>query len=437
MKNKVASMVIVLLLTFAIATTASASMFEANLNIDGTNISKSFNTAMEVVDYLKTVNISKDFPMYNPATSNVIGYFNYRGLIMNVSYVGTTLSLNIPAINESQNFQGATRDQSQQMFKDWLKKDGAEVLTKIMKWLAGNTATDPISGNPNSLAGRMASISFNRGFTDIVSQFYTSAPPVTTTKDAKEVNSNVVSIGASFGYYDHTGKDVKAYTLPLAYTFRSNDDDRRQLTLSLPLQIVDTEGAKSYNGGLGIAYSIPLTSRQSQYQWIVTPSFDYGAVGSTEMGTVGQLMQGTLTSAFTTKLASTTLSIGNMVGYYKSLKFSAGGYSIDPKISNTLFRNGIMVAFPTETIMKNSSVELFLIDTRVTGSNTYVKGYDEIGFSFGFVKPQKITPPALSAGQKEDKASIVKNILTAGRLGLSYLYSNKSKGFTVNFGYRF
>jgi len=76
--------------------------------------------------------------------------------------------------------------------------------------------------------------------------------------------------------------------------------------------------------------------------------------------------------------------------------------------------------------LKNSALELFFADTRYFGSALFIDNYQEIGFAYGFNKTERKTI--------EDK---IKNCLKDLRGGATYLYSNESQGYTVNFGYTF
>lgn len=418
---------------------STAQMFDSTVTVGATTANQTFRSVEDLVNSIRSANLQAQFPGYTDITP-VNGTLNYRGLPITFSYAAgaPSLTISIPEIGlTGQTFTGASRNESNRQFQDWLKKEGREWLTKISKYLASHTATDPIAGNPNSLAGQMVFNSFERGFMNKVSQL--QPPSLGQTKPDK--NADIIGIGARYGNFKQDGHKLQTYTLPLSYTIRGDNDARRQFTVSLPLQLMDAEGSLSYNGGLGGAYSIPLTDQLSHHQWILTPSIDYGAVGSVDMGAAGQIAQGALTSLYTTWIDKYTVSMGNMIAYYKTLKFSVAGYSIDPDISNTVFRNGIMVSIPTDSLMSGTVMEVFAIDTRLAGSDVKVKAYNEFGIAFGLVKSKKLTYATKAAdaatGQKGDIITRVKNAYSSFKIGVSYLTSSSSKGFMVNFGYLF
>jgi hypothetical protein len=130
------------------------------------------------------------------------------------------------------------------------------------------------------------------------------------------------------------------------------------------------------------------------------------------------MVSGSLTSSYVINRDGYDIAIGNMVGYYQTLKAQAGDFSYDPGIKNTIFRNGVMLSQPINAFGKGMSIEYSLIDTRFTGDALYTDGYDEIGITLGTNK----------------SANSARSYL---RAGVSYLTSSTAKGFTANLGYWF
>ena len=405
----------------------AASVFELTLSSGEQTYTQGFNNVSDMINGLNLSEIQSRLSSYTE-TSAANATLNFRGLSIYASVPANsnTITLNIPSIGVTRTFTGSTRDGSVDLAEDWFKKEGGEAVNKLMNELAKSTANDPIAGNPNSLASHIVDNQFQQGFfleTSIIQPVAApaSAPPPSETIK-KDVNANLISVGASYGSFKQKDLDVRKYTLPLSYSIRSNEDPRRKLTLNIPIALLDVQGAKSYDLGIGAALSLPVNK-----QWVLTPTLDYGAVGSVDMGSLGQIVSGSLTSAYTIKVDKYNFNIGNMLGYYKTLKLQIGDYSFDPNISNTVLRNGVMVAIPTESIKEHTALEVFVVDTRYFGSALYIDQYNEVGFSFGHTK----------TAQKEISESIIKNYLREIRAGFTYLSSSNSQGFTVNFGYTF
>jgi len=222
---------------------------------------------------------------------------------------------------------------------------------------------------------------------------------------------------------DIDGKQSDNFVLPLGYSFVMGENPNELLTFSLPLSYASVEGAKSYNVGLGVAYTLPIND-----EWIVTPSLKYSVVGSKNLGTLAQMVSTSLTSSYSIDLGDRhALSFGNMIGHYRTVKFYNASYAFNPHIANTVFRNAIMYSLPSDKIYKNTSVDLFVIDTQYTGTKLFLESYDEIGLSFGFNKD------IMNLTIKEDNYEYEDEL----KLGISYLTSSKANGFEINFGYSF
>ena len=149
--------------------------------------------------------------------------------------------------------------------------------------------------------------------------------------------------------------------------------------------------------------------------WALAPGVNYAVAGSRELGSVAQIASASLTSSYELPVGSTVIGMGNMVGYYETLKFSVGDYSFDPEITNTVYRNGLMWSVP---LGGRVAAEFSYINTQFTGTELYINAYNEFGLTFGTARG-------------------VEGVLSFVRAGATYLYSAKSKGFTLNVGYWF
>ena len=343
----------------------------------------------------------------------------------------TTFVFDIPKIGIHEKFTGSTRDESMDEFVDWLKENGKGTLSKLMRGFAEHTPNDPVAGNPHSLMANLVSTDFNRAF----SADETSGIPADETTSEKPssektttTNSNLIALSPRFGSLRQGNLDSTQITLPIAYTIRFNSDPRYQINFSMPITWVEVDGANAYSTGLGVGFTFPVPYIDN---WSLTPAVSYGGVGSVDLASLSQVISGSLTSIYTFKIGKYLLKLGNMGGYYRTMPFpySVSGFDIssfDPGISNEVFRNGVMVGIPTESVLKNTSVELFVNDTRYFGDKLFIDNYQEFGFSYGFNKAYR--------KNLKDK---VKNCLNDLRGGASYLYSNESQGYSFNMGYTF
>jgi hypothetical protein len=233
------------------------------------------------------------------------------------------------------------------------------------------------------------------------------------SKEEGQSSNNLIGIGARLTSLRNGGISNSNFTIPFSYTVRSDIDPRRQLIFNMPVSYSKVDDAKSYNVGLGTAYRIPMNDN-----WTLTPSVSYNAVSARDLGSYAQAIGSSITSSYVFEGKGYNVVVGNMVGYYKTLKLSAGGYSYDPGIQNVVFRNGVMYSQPITLSGKKMSIEYSLIDTRFRGTRLHNRGYDEIGVTIGTNKN------AMSA----------RSYL---RAGASYIFAPHSKGFTLNVGYWF
>jgi hypothetical protein len=376
--------------------------FRADVNgVTGQSICASKIDAF--LDAAKNFNLSNS--NYGPnSAATAVGRLNDVNMIFSYAANSNTLQYNFVELKESGSFTGANRDLSEEQFEDYIEKSG--ILGRLINYQAMNSPTSPITG----VGGAIPTIG--------AADFATAFDSMSTIGNAGQSDSNVnnlIGIGVSYGSYNITGTDdVKTTSLPLSYTVRSDADPRRQLVLSMPLTKITTGDAASYHGGLGAAYRLPLTDR-----WTITPGAKYSVVASKDRATVATIMSASLASTYVIPMGSYHLGIGNMVGVYKTGKFSSGDYEYDPAIDLKMTRNGVLLALPTSMFGNSLSSEVSLIDTRYLGGDKpFVDSTQEIGITLG-----------------TNKAAV--NARSFTRVGLSYVRGKASSGFTFNLGYWF
>ena len=390
----------------------SGSVFNINIKNDTTGDSFIYDTSdlENLIDSLGKDELSSNFNYAE--TDQILASLDFRGLPMSLKFAENSniLELAIPSLNINESFNGIDREASIRLLEDWFKNNKNNV-EKIMHELVKVSPVDPIAGNPNSLMATTVSDDFMNGFQKVATQ----------QKGMK--SKDFILIAPSFKSLDIDGKNSDSFTIPLSYNFDMGDNSKEKLSLSMPLSYVRVEDAKSYNVGLGVAYSLPIMN-----SWILTPAVKYGLVGSKNLGTLVQMASGSLTSSYTFDLGERHFfSLGNMVGHYRTVKYFDTEYAFNPHIANTVFRNAIMYSIPSDKIYKDTSIDFFLIDTQYTGTELFLESYDEIGLSFGFNKD------IMNLTAKEDNYKYEEEL----KLGISYLTSSKADGFEINFGYSF
>lgn len=275
-----------------------------------------------------------------------------------------------------------------------------------MNYQSQHSPTSPISGAgglvPMTIAG-----DFNTNFSNSTTAV---AGPGGGSTD------NLIGVQASYTSFsvDKTSDRVKVTSIPLSYTIRNNIDPRRQLIFSLPVTLLEVGASKTVQAGLGISYRVPLSD-----QWTLTPGAGFSGVGSVDRATLTSLYSASLTSTFIIPFSDFDISIGDLIGYYATGKFSAGDYSFNPDLKYTATRNGIMLSQPVNLLGNKLGVEYSLIDTRYLGNEKpYIDNFQEYSITLGTNKS------ALDAR-------------SFFRAGLTYTHGPGVNGFKANLGYWF
>jgi hypothetical protein len=218
------------------------------------------------------------------------------------------------------------------------------------------------------------------------------------------------SASVELARYRRSGLDSTGVRVPFSYAFPPDPD--RPLSLDGEVYYTDTESAASYGISLGLAYSF----RQSE-RWYLIPALNYGVSGSDDLGSVGQIVSVSLTSAaLLYDSPGASLWMGNAINHLRTLRSSIGSYSADPDLHNTAFVNGLVLTTPLPALGRGTWIEYSFADTRYTGTDLYDSRYDELG------------------------VAVARSRSGSGRyykLGLSYLDTSNSKGWMLSFNYVF
>jgi len=372
LKNKKISVITALSLSIASPICYSSDVFNITINALGQTQTAGFSFAEDTFDTFDSQELENTFIGFNRNTDTATASLDFRGLSMQLSYpdqAGTRLVLSIPSIGVNEEFNGATREDSEALLESYIKGKDSSSIRDILKALAEVSPNDPLAGNPNSLMSEMISNDFNTGMTDNQ-----------TTNNIKNSGSesaqdNQIGMGLRFDSMDVNGQDVESFNLPLSYTFRMDSNPRHQLRISLPLSYTKTNEAEAYKVGLGLAYSYPVTNN-----WSVTPSVSYGVVGSADMASAGAVLGMSLTSRYQWDLNNnSSIVFGNAVGKYTTDSIEFDGYDLNPQIENVVYTNGLSYNL---SVSQNVKATVFITDTVFTGDALFVEHSDEIGVVF-------------------------------------------------------
>ncbi|WP_414728952.1 hypothetical protein [Zhongshania aliphaticivorans] len=226
---------------------------------------------------------------------------------------------------------------------------------------------------------------------------------------------NLFGLSFTVGEFETNGVKISYVTLPLTYTFRSQRILGRQWILSMPLTQGEVNDAKTYSIQPGLALRLPVSAN-----WAITPGMSVGYVKSSDLDQEAEQAGVSVSSAYRIPLGSTpnSIYIGNLVGYYKTLKVTLAGKEFDPNMANTVFRNGLLYSMPMAFAHELLSVELSLVNTLFKGTDTYTRSQNELAVSVGSTRRHMAQ-------------------LSFLRVGLAVIQAEDIRGFRLNFGYYF
>ncbi|MDX5298701.1 MAG: hypothetical protein LPK85_07095 [Gammaproteobacteria bacterium] len=389
---------------------AYADVFEINAMSAGVSEARRYQSVDSALAAITDAGLAGLLPAYTGREIAQVD-LDFRGVDMVLAFPEedrTRLTLQIPSMGVDESFEGFSRDDSQSALRDFVKKN-ARLLALLQRELVRSSPVDPVAGNPNSMMSRGVAEDFGAGVVSTAESGVTGGAtgglvgiaPAYTRLVAKSVNNP-------------RNMDSGLFSLPLSYT-RFFSKPGRLITVSMPLSQSSIEGAKAYDAGLTASFRNPVSSA-----WYLTATAGMRATKSTDMGSGVAMSNVALTSSYLIPTEGFGVTIGNMVGYYSTLKVKINDVAYNPDINNTVFRNGVLVEQPLSLMWNGDplSIEYSLVDTRYTGTALFNRYQDELSVTIG-------TRRASNA-----RASRVRG-------GFSVVEAPHARGFTLSMGYWF
>lgn len=393
---------------------ADKKLFSISAESVGQTAFADFNTAEDAALIFGDTSLARLLPGYDDGSgasgmasaSPVQFLLDFRGLPMQLSYAqgSSVLQLAIPELGIQQSFDGGSRRASADLFYDWFKNNPQGDVNRIMERLAAVSEVDVLAGNPASLMAQMiddgadASLFIDNRLSD---------------EHAEQAKENQIGVGVEYSQLQTDRGAVTKIKMPLSYTVRFDHKPGMQLDLRLPVSYQEVQGAKSYSLPGTAVLRYPVSDN-----WTVSPALGYGIAGSEALGSGGTMYSALLTSSYVFRFDGYDLTMGNMVGTLKTQKVEIGDYSFEPKLSNQVLRNGLLLTKPVAWFGGKNNLEIFWVNTKMTGSDLLVDSYNVVGLSFG---------PGRSKTGEENTYNY----------GFKYLFSNEMNGFSFDVNYWF
>jgi hypothetical protein len=311
------------------------------------------------------------FPSYTGAEA-VTTNARLNGLASVASFEAGSASLHfvMPALGINETFAGATRVDSARMLHDWLKNN-SDLLGQMLRYQASNSPTNPMTG-PGGLLTNAVGSDFDSSFSEVATRIATSLP------NAQGASASQIGIGMLISESSVAGMTVRTLSIPLSYTVRNDIDPRRQALLRGGIGVVDEAGSRAYNARVSAGYRFPMSD-----DWVLTPMAGVSVAGSQDAGYFTGVFNGSVASTYLFEQAGFDVTIGNLVGYYKTFKPSGSGTAMDPGIGQLTLRNGIMLSQPVLMFGSKMSAEYGLSDTRYLNSTLYQQNGQDLSISLG------------------------------------------------------
>lgn len=398
MTNKIKSFILFSFVSFLLfySFPVRADLFTITLSQGGNSTTKGYKSVMDIFDAYEDGQLYTILYGYD-STQAASGVLDFRGIRMELDYgAAGALSFKIDALGVSEYFDYGSQEASFRAFKDYLKTNQNDLLTRILKESVANTPYDAVAGNPASLMARMTDAAFGNA------AFASAGRP-----------EGFALLSPSAGSHRIKGNDgvertATTVSLPLGYTFKFSND--WAFGIDMPLTYVDIDGSVTYAAQVGASLQIPLTKK-----WFLTPSVRVGATASEDSLSGGVLYMGALSSSYTIDIRKTSVTILNMFGHIRDYTLDVKGYDIDYGLSNNVFKNGLSVR---QQLSDKTALTVFGYDTRYTGSDLYIDYYDEVGISFS-------------------RSFSKKNAFTGLGLTASYTFGNNYKAYRIGMDFRF
>ena len=304
---------------------------------------------------------------YTPTTAVSID-INLRGIDIISSFAenSTTLIVEIPQAGISEEFTGATRDESLALFKDFIRDAGDH--HRLLKAYARYSPIDPIAGNPNSLMAQMAQSDYALGLLSPLSgcDCSWSAQPI--------VHQFQTGLNVTRAFADPF--DTTLVSLPLRYSYSPNL--KWAFIIDAPITYIRNGGASSLTTSLGVAFRYPVT-----HEWSLTPIVRWGAGGSLDLCVSGSFVSAGLTSVYNYKMCDYVVSMTNYAGYISSTNLWLTGINYNYHLHNYVFKNGLSITsckgFSMWDRPLNFSVSF--VDSYFAREHLYIRHFDEVGIS--------------------------------------------------------
>lgn len=385
-------------------------------------------TIDEIIDFLDPFELEQVIGTINANQAAVTGVFDLRGATAIGRYAqnGSALTIEFVAPDGSVidgsngapcsfTFNGATRQDSFDEFDALTDPEvnstdprSSAIFACLYQSFSRFSPIDPLVGNPGSLQATLLRNAMDLSNGDSLIEQGEGAPGDPWTVGMTYSSGNA-------GRFDYERIDGR-----IQRSFRIFEGNRAQLKLDLPIQYSRIAGADNYSAQLGVGLEFPVIAKR----WSLEPRVSYGAVYSENLGSVGHILQGSVTSrAVFDGIGRGRLVLGNMVAYSTTLSVPGLELRFNPDITNVSFRNGVAYELPLKARVggRNSSLRASYTNTQLTGDDVRNNNFHEFTLSFGL-------------RGREESVRATRDLI---RFNVNAILANGFESFSAGVGFRF
>ncbi len=383
------------------------------------------DTIEDIIDFLDPSEIAAVVGPLNAQIGAINEVFDLRGATALAGYAQNSQTLTVNFVTPtgqvinlkngtacSFSFTGTSRQASFNQFDaavdDETSQTSQNVLACISRGFTRYAAADPLAGNPGSLQSSLV-----RSALDFTNSDSLVEEGANTSGDPWIVGAAYTTGGAGRFNIDRIDTRIQR-------SFRVLEGSRALLKFDMPFSYTRVNKTKAYSGQIGVGLEVPVIAQR----WSLEPRVSYGVAYSRDAGSVGHILQGSLTSRYVIQgLGRGRLVIGNMIAYSQTLEPPGTKANINPDLKNFVLRNGFAYDLPIKGLVggRSSSVRMSYGFTAFMGDKLRNNTFHEATLSFGL-------------RGREESVRAARDLI---RFNLSTVQAKGYHTYTAGLGFRF
>jgi len=288
-------------------------------------------------------------------------------------------------------FSAPTYQQGFAAYQAWLAGGTASSFTGTQTFTASqfrgevfacsvrNSPSNAIAGNPASVQAQVVTAGLD--FSGNVPG--NDAPTTTSTgQPTMGLSESQWGVGLQAGRIEMSGRGGNQIEARINRSFRVLAGSRSLLSVDVPLSYQRLGGQDQWRGFAGLSLVVPLTRK-----WTIEPRLAYGFATMPEQKLSGQVASVSLTNRlfFGHVFGRGQLSVGNLVGYSRTVNVRYAGAAVGGTRENWNLRGALAYELPfkSRVLGRQSSIRASYAYTRFFGDELYARYMHDATLSLG------------------------------------------------------